>query len=67
MKVNPKKIAIIGLAASVLFGTAGCEVFHNSEPKVYGPPDAIEEESTEETESEVDTTASETEEETETE
>jgi hypothetical protein len=24
MKVNPRKIAIIGLAASTLFGMAGC-------------------------------------------
>ena len=37
MKSNSKKIALIGLAASVLFGTAGCSLFQNNEPKVYGP------------------------------
>jgi Membrane-associated lipoprotein involved in thiamine biosynthesis len=36
MKVNPRKIAIIGLAASTLFGMAGCG--KNEEPDVYGAP-----------------------------
>ena len=44
MKANPKKIALIGLAASVVFGTSGCSLFHNNEPKVYGPPETIQEE-----------------------
>lgn len=37
MKKNSRKMAFIGLAASVLFGTAGCSPFQNNEPKVYGP------------------------------
>jgi hypothetical protein len=61
MKKNSKKIALIGLAASVLLGTAGCG---NNEPVVtYGPPvtsgeteTEITEESTEEvTENEAET------------
>lgn len=36
MRKNPKKIALIGLAASVVFGTSACA---NNEPAdVYGPP-----------------------------
>ena len=44
VKTNPKKIALIGLAASVVFGTSGCSFIHNNEPKVYGPPEAVQEE-----------------------
>ena len=36
MKVNNKKMALIGLAASTLFGVAGCG--RNEEPDVYGVP-----------------------------
>ena len=36
MRKNPRKIALIGLAASVVFGTSACA---NNEPAdVYGPP-----------------------------
>lgn len=36
MRKNPRKIALIGLAASVVFGTSACG---NNEPaEVYGPP-----------------------------
>ena len=36
MRKNPRKIAHIGLAASVVFGTSACA---NNEPAdVYGPP-----------------------------
>ena len=44
VKTNPKKIALIGLAASVVFGTSGCSFIHNNEPKVYGPPETVQEE-----------------------
>lgn len=36
MKMNSKKIALIGLAASVVFGTSACG--NNEQPGVYGPP-----------------------------
>lgn len=36
MKVNKKKAALIGLAATTLFGAAGCG--RNEEPDVYGVP-----------------------------
>ena len=36
MRKNPRKIALIGLAASVVFGSSACA---NNEPAdVYGPP-----------------------------
>jgi len=35
MKKNPKKIALMGLAASVLFGATACG--SNRQPAVYGP------------------------------
>lgn len=35
MKKNPKKIAMMGLAATVLFNTTACRA--NSQPAVYGP------------------------------
>ena len=45
MKVNPKKAAMIGLAASTLFATTGCGMLPGSnEPTtVYGPPEYFEE------------------------
>ncbi len=48
MKINPKKALLIGLAATTLFGTAGCETRDNEEPDVYGPPmdDVVIEENT---------------------
>ena len=36
MKRNPKKIALMGLAASVVFGASACGA--SREPNVYGPP-----------------------------
>lgn len=36
MRKNPKKIALIGLAASVVFGTSACG--GNEPAGVYGPP-----------------------------
>jgi type IV pilus biogenesis protein CpaD/CtpE len=53
MRKNPKKIALIGLAASVLFGTAGCNPINNNEPKVYGPPEEYIEETEEEPETDI--------------
>ena len=41
MKKNPRKIALIGLAASVIFGAAGCNSQSNEESDVYGPPVTI--------------------------
>ena len=41
MKVNPKKAALIGLAASTLFGTSSCGASNNEEPTVYGPPQSF--------------------------
>ena len=39
MKINPKKAALIGLAASTLFSATGCST---SEPvNVYGPPNVM--------------------------
>ena len=39
MKKNPKKMALIGLAASVVFGTAGCgSPIGREADGVYGPP-----------------------------
>ena len=38
MKINAKKMALIGLAASTLFGTSGCQTKDNETPEVYGPP-----------------------------
>ena len=62
MRKNPRKIALIGLAASVVFGTSACannepaDVYgppteeitedHNEIPTVYGPPEDMTEEIT---------------------
>ena len=44
MKINPKKAAMIGLAASTMFATTGCGFMaHVNEPTtVYGPPEYFE-------------------------
>lgn len=41
MKINPRKAAMIGLAASTMFSTTGCGFLaENNEPTtVYGPPE----------------------------
>ncbi len=58
MKINPKKAALIGLAASTVFTLSGCDnnetptvygpetdirVNQNAQEKVYGPPEMIDE------------------------
>jgi hypothetical protein len=40
MKINPKKAALIGLAATTLFSASGCSMSKNAD--VYGPPDMME-------------------------
>lgn len=43
MKITAKKALVIGLASTTLFGVSGCNVEHNEEPAVYGPPSDLEE------------------------
>ena len=45
MKKNPKKIALMGLAASVLFGATACG--SNRQPAVYGPAPSPDDNTTE--------------------
>ena len=58
MKINPKKAALIGLAASTMFTVTGCgaNVSQNEEPEVYGPPVISEEPAEEPTTSDQTTT-----------
>ena len=58
MKINPKKAALIGLAASTMFTATGCgaNVSQNEEPEVCGPPVISEEPAEEPTTSDQTTT-----------
>ena len=39
MKINPRKAALIGLAATTVFTAAGCAPGFNQHENVYGPPE----------------------------
>ena len=42
MKIDPRKAAMIGVAATTIFTLAGCRAEDNDIPAVYGPETMLE-------------------------